>query len=395
MLYKTLYERDEAMMNVQDSKLKLLLVHKDLKEVNCLKRSAEFRLLGFEKVWTAMSVNTALDLLKNHIPDILIVDACLLKYDELYKTAELLSFIPEPCRVLVISSDNEVAMLKNLGQCKIPYTIKLYNDGQFTEDIVPILSQIVQQFRNAEQADKKLDILKKRFVLDCLKGNVDMAALDWYFDMYGIKSTNQYFVCIMQNRFEPISDIFSPDERDTYACIVFIEEGSDLRTEIGKFGKEYSNAKMGISCVHIGLQNISVAYKQAMVAYKNSGENYIVFYNRISVSENTLFTEEVMDFIRLNYSQDITLSHLAQKMNVSNDHLWHLIKKHTGKTFKTLLTEYRINQAQYLLGLNRYRIGVIGNMVGYRDTKHFGRVFKKVMNMSIREYIDEQKPVNR
>ncbi len=377
-------------MNVQDSKLKLLLVHKDLEEVNCLKRSAEFRLLGFEKVWAAMSVNTALDLLKDHIPDILIVDACLLKCDELCKIAEALSSIQKPCRLIVITSNNEVSVLKNLGRCKIPYTIKLYNDGYFTEDMVLILSQMAEQLRNAEQADKKLDILKKRFVLDCLNGNVDMAALDWYFDMYGIKSTNQYFVCIMQNRYKPVSDVFSPDEGDTYACIVFIEEGSDLWTEIGKFGKEYSNAKMGISCVNIDLQNILVAYRQAMVAYKNSGEDHMVFYNRISVAENTLFTEEVMDFIRLNYSQDITLSHLAQKMNISNDHLWHLIKKHTGKTFKTLLTEYRINQAQYLLGLNRYRIGVIGNMVGYRDTKHFGRVFKKVTNMSIREYMDEQ-----
>ena len=42
--------------------------------------------------------------------------------------------------------------------------------------------------------------------------------------------------------------------------------------------------------------------------------------------------------------------------------------------------------AQQLLADPRLKIGDIGEMVGYADTAHFARVFKKITGMSANEY---------
>lgn len=46
----------------------------------------------------------------------------------------------------------------------------------------------------------------------------------------------------------------------------------------------------------------------------------------------------------------------------------------------------RINAAKRLLRDPSLKIGEIGEMVGYADTAHFARVFKKIVGMSANEY---------
>ena len=46
----------------------------------------------------------------------------------------------------------------------------------------------------------------------------------------------------------------------------------------------------------------------------------------------------------------------------------------------------RINAATRLLRDPSLKIGEIGEMVGYADTAHFARVFKKIVGMSANEY---------
>ncbi|MBQ3939420.1 MAG: helix-turn-helix transcriptional regulator, partial [Clostridia bacterium] len=50
------------------------------------------------------------------------------------------------------------------------------------------------------------------------------------------------------------------------------------------------------------------------------------------------------------------------------------------------LNAVRINAAKRLLRDPSLKIGEIGEMVGYADTAHFARVFKKIVGMSANEY---------
>ena len=93
-----------------------------------------------------------------------------------------------------------------------------------------------------------------------------------------------------------------------------------------------------------------------------------------------------MEFIRAHYAEKLTMQTVAENCYVSQWHLSKLLSKHVSKNFYDILNEVRINEAIRLLRDNSLRIGSIGEMVGYTDSAHFARTFKKITGKSAAEY---------
>ena len=91
-------------------------------------------------------------------------------------------------------------------------------------------------------------------------------------------------------------------------------------------------------------------------------------------------------FIEKHYAEKLTLQDVADACFVSQWHLSKLLNKHTDGNFYDVLNAVRINAAKRLLRDPSLKIGEIGEMVGYADTAHFARVFKKLVGMSANEY---------
>ena len=62
------------------------------------------------------------------------------------------------------------------------------------------------------------------------------------------------------------------------------------------------------------------------------------------------------------------------------------MNKYAGKSFYDVLNSVRIKAAKQLLADPKLRIGDICEMVGYSDTAHFARTFKKLEGFSANEY---------
>ena len=71
---------------------------------------------------------------------------------------------------------------------------------------------------------------------------------------------------------------------------------------------------------------------------------------------------------------------------MSQWHLSKLLNKHLGQPFYDLLNAERIRRAKELLETPSLRISEIADMVGYADTAHFSRVFKKLEGISAGEW---------
>ena len=91
-------------------------------------------------------------------------------------------------------------------------------------------------------------------------------------------------------------------------------------------------------------------------------------------------------YIESPYAEKLTLQEVADACYVSQWHLSKLLSKHTDGNFYDVLNTVRINAAKKLLRDPSLRIGEIGERVGYADTAHFARVFKKIVGMSANEY---------
>ena len=85
-------------------------------------------------------------------------------------------------------------------------------------------------------------------------------------------------------------------------------------------------------------------------------------------------------------AEKLTLQEVADACYISQWHLSKLLKRYTEKSFYDILNSLRIEAARKLLADPRLRIGEIGEMVGYADTAHFARVFRKLVGMSANEY---------
>ena len=91
-------------------------------------------------------------------------------------------------------------------------------------------------------------------------------------------------------------------------------------------------------------------------------------------------------YIRENYPSHITIEQLAAELYVSPRTLTRLFKKETGKTFSEYLTEYRVEAAVSLLQSGNYKTYEVATLVGYHDSKHFHKIFKKITGYSPGHY---------
>jgi two-component system response regulator YesN len=91
-------------------------------------------------------------------------------------------------------------------------------------------------------------------------------------------------------------------------------------------------------------------------------------------------------FIRDHYAENITLKTVADHVHVTQVWLSQLFKKEKGMTFLEYLTDVRMEKAKELLCDVNLRVYQICHMVGYQDTVHFGKLFKKKVGYTPREY---------
>lgn len=103
-------------------------------------------------------------------------------------------------------------------------------------------------------------------------------------------------------------------------------------------------------------------------------------------SAGNFIVNSALEYIRANYAEKLTMQTVAENCYVSQWHLSKLLSKHIGKNFYDILNEVRINEAIRLLKDSSLRVGSIGEMVGYTDSAHFARTFKKVTGKSAVEF---------
>lgn len=105
-----------------------------------------------------------------------------------------------------------------------------------------------------------------------------------------------------------------------------------------------------------------------------------------SQNAGRFLVNQAVAYMEKHYAEKITLQDVADACYVSQWHLSKLINRYMEKNFYDILNSIRINAAKELLHDPSLKIGDIGEMIGYADTAHFARVFKKLTGMSANEF---------
>lgn len=101
---------------------------------------------------------------------------------------------------------------------------------------------------------------------------------------------------------------------------------------------------------------------------------------------NPSVLESIIEEIRKNYKDNITLTKLAERYNISAGHLSSLLKEELGMPFSEYITSKRIQRAKELLDDESLSVDTIAREVGYKDYFYFTKVFKKAVGISPSKY---------
>lgn len=101
---------------------------------------------------------------------------------------------------------------------------------------------------------------------------------------------------------------------------------------------------------------------------------------------NSFIVRQARAFIAQHCAEKLSLQDVADHCFISQWHLSKLLNRHSGQTFYDLLNAERMRRAKELLEEPALRISEIAEQVGYADTAHFSRVFKKLEGVAPGEW---------
>jgi len=95
---------------------------------------------------------------------------------------------------------------------------------------------------------------------------------------------------------------------------------------------------------------------------------------------------EIQKFIELNYHRELSTFSLATQFGFNPNYLSSRFKAKAGITLTSYINEVRINAACRILTETSKSVLQISEMVGFKDSSYFHKVFKNIKGLSPREF---------
>jgi transcriptional regulator GlxA family with amidase domain len=96
--------------------------------------------------------------------------------------------------------------------------------------------------------------------------------------------------------------------------------------------------------------------------------------------------DRATSFIRKHYRETLSVTDLADALNVSSRTVIRKFKQHTGNTPKRFIQQHRIEIAKELLVSTQLPLEKITQRIGYQDSSSFQRLFKRTTGLSASNY---------
>jgi len=98
------------------------------------------------------------------------------------------------------------------------------------------------------------------------------------------------------------------------------------------------------------------------------------------------YIREAITYIEQNYTRDFSIEDIAATLGIDRGYFGKLFKRATGQSPQQFLIHYRLIKAANLLKTTELSIREVANSVGYENQLHFSRAFRKMYEVSPREY---------
>lgn len=147
---------------------------------------------------------------------------------------------------------------------------------------------------------------------------------------------------------------------------------------------EKNNGGKNYAIMSLLFQLISLFYRrlpQSQTTIKKGAKASTIKYK-----ENLEHLDKIFTYVENHYEESITLEDVAKFSGFSSYYFTRFFKANTGTTFMSFLTEYRINQAKFILANENVPMVEVAEKSGFASVKTFHHVFKEQVGISPLKY---------
>ncbi len=127
-------------------------------------------------------------------------------------------------------------------------------------------------------------------------------------------------------------------------------------------------------------------YSLVIIWFKEAVNAMMKKFESFSRDSKNRHVNEIIGIIQNDHSEQITLSSVSDKLNLSSVYVSKIFKECTGKNFSDYLSEIRISEAKNLLEHSHIKIKEISNAVGYGSSRYFIKKFRESVGMTPGNY---------
>lgn len=394
---------------------KLIIADDEARIRRGLRNSINWAELDIEIIGEAEDGEIALELAKEKMPNIMLVDICMPFVNGLELIKQLKDIV-ENCIIIIITGFDEFEYIHEALKLKVfDYILKPVNREKLREVVskaVNELNKIEEKKDYLDWANKQLDensnAIKRSFLNNWLNGKLEYEYIIKQLKFFNInlgKSIGMMIIKVMERLNLEIHSNGWDKELINFAIINIASELLGKPEDIVSFIDEDSNI------IVIGnIENIEEWFKvgteisEKVHSYINctvSIEQKKIFKDILGVKDTyKALTHDInkkrnykpvvllaIKYIDANYFLNhLSLDSVAENLNLSSSYLSKLLKQETGLSFIDYLTSVRIKRSIDIMSDPTVKIYQIAELVGYNNQHYFCKAFKKITGCSPKEY---------
>ncbi|MFP5111531.1 response regulator transcription factor [Bacillaceae bacterium C204] len=395
---------------------KMLIADDEPKIRRGLARLIDHLEIEVEVVGLAEDGEMALEMVKEHSPQLMLVDICMPFLNGLELIQEVQNINPD-CFVVVITGYDEFTYAQKAVKLGVfDYLLKPIVQEQLQSVLHKAIEQLTlrttqkkySEWTN-EQLKKNLPLLRERFLDEWMNGSISKSDIQEQMDYLNITLSegNQGIMVIklaeqshlpgadktwerklalfaLQNVITDLLKSWQPclvfrDRKDYIVAILPNKSWSEW-VELPKMISEKVESILEFPIVVEakesvgGLTGICGAYEELVRVIENEQFN----------SPIVALTKKYIDthFHKI----DLSLQEVSDAIGISPAYLSRLLRQDLGASFIDYLSQKRIQHAIKLLNDPTVKIYEVAEKVGYKGQHYFSTVFKKVLGLSPLEY---------
>lgn len=111
--------------------------------------------------------------------------------------------------------------------------------------------------------------------------------------------------------------------------------------------------------------------------------------NRLNRQKNTDVVDEIREYIRNNYAENLNATDIASRFFLNASYLSSMFKEKTGMNMSAYIEAVRMEKAKQLLCGSKLSVTEIAMRTGYAEPNYFSKVFRKYAGISPRQYRED------